>query len=302
MYSAHSARLASMKCCRMWSPSASLTTSSFSRLSSASERFAGQLVDPQPPLLALAHLEDVAVDGLARIHPVLHAVQARREHDAEREVGVARRVGHPDLDAGPHAAPRRHADERRAVAHGPRDVDRRLVARHQPLVGVDERIRDRHEALRVAQDSARVVHGGLRELVLGLGVVEDVVAALVQEGLVECIPEPLTPKIGFGMNVACRPWSSATFLTMKRKVETRSAVVTRVGVLEVDLVLPGRHLVVRGLDLEAHLLEREDDVAAGLFAPVDGGQVEVGALVVRVDDGIAVRVAAEEEELRLRAR
>src|SRR5439155_9159904 len=53
-------------------------------------------------------------------------------------------------------------------------------------------------------------------------------------------------------------------------------------------------------DLEAHLLEREDDVPARLFYPVHGGQVEIGALVVRVDDRLAVRVPAEEEELRLR--
>ena len=41
MYSAHSARLASRKCVRMCSPSAYVTTSSFSRLSSASERLPG---------------------------------------------------------------------------------------------------------------------------------------------------------------------------------------------------------------------------------------------------------------------
>ena len=38
------------------------------------------------------------------------------------------------------------------------------------------------------------------------------------------MPEPFTPKIGFGMKVAWRPWSMATFLTTKRKVATLSAV------------------------------------------------------------------------------
>ena len=46
--------------------------------------------------------------------------------------------------------------------------------------------------------------------------------------------------------------------------------------------------------------EREDDVPARLFSPVHGGQVEIGPLVVRVDDRIAVGVPAEKEELRLR--
>ena len=39
-----------------------------------------------------------------------------------------------------------------------------------------------------------------------------------------CIPEPFTPKIGFGMNVAWRPWSRATFLTISLNVVTLSAV------------------------------------------------------------------------------
>ena len=88
------------------------------------------------------------------------------------------------------------------------------------------------------------------------------------------------------------------------ETERRDPVGRRdgVGVLEVDLVLAGRDLVVRRLDLEAHLLERQDDVAPRLFAAVHGRQVEVRALVVRVDDRVAVGVAAEEEELRLRPR
>ncbi len=54
-----------------------------------------------------------------------------------------------------------------------------------------------------------------------------------------CMPDPLTPKIGFGMNVACRPWSSATFLTMNRKVETRSAVVIASAYLKSISCWPG---------------------------------------------------------------
>ncbi len=88
---------------------------------------------------------------------------------------------------------------------------------------------------------------------------------------------------------------------MNRKVETRSAVVMASAYLKSISCWPGADLVVRGLDLEAHLLQREHDVAARLFAPIDGRQVEVGALVVRVDDRVPVGVAPEEEELRLGA-
>ena len=44
-----------------------------------------------------------------------------------------------------------------------------------------------------------------------------------------------------------------------------------VGVLEVDLVLARRHLVVRRLDLEPHRLEHLDDVAPRLLAEVAPG-------------------------------
>ena len=40
------------------------------------------------------------------------------------------------------------------------------------------------------------------------------------------MPEPATPKIGFGMKVACRLLRSATFFTMKRHVLTLSAVAS----------------------------------------------------------------------------
>ena len=75
----------------------------------------------------------------------------------------------------------------------------------------------------------------------------------------------------------------------------------RVGVAEVDLVLADRDLVVRRLQVEAHLLQRQLDVAAAVLAAVDRGHVEVGRGVVRVDGRVAVGVQPEQEELGLRA-
>src|SRR5450759_3555026 len=68
----------------------------------------------------------------------------------------------------------------------------------------------------------------------------------------------------------------------------------------VDTHDQGGYFDLTPVDLEAHRLERDDAVAAGLLATVDRGEVEVAALVVRVDDRIAVRVPHEEEELGLR--
>ena len=62
------------------------------------------------------------------------------QHHGERQVGVAARVRQPQLHSRGAARRRlRHADEGRAVGTRPRDVHRRLVARHQPLVAVHQR-------------------------------------------------------------------------------------------------------------------------------------------------------------------
>ena len=74
----------------------------------------------------------------------------------------------------------------------------------------------------------------------------------------------------------------------------------RLGVLEIDLVLAGGDLVVRRLDLEAHRLEHDHDVAPALLSEVDRGQVEVAAGVVGVERGASLLVLLEQKELGLR--
>jgi hypothetical protein len=56
---------------------------------------------------------------------------------------------------------------------------------------------------------------------------------------------------------------------------------------------------VGGLHGEADGIQVVDDGPAGVLAPVDGGQVEVAAAVVRQGGGLAVLAAHEQEELRL---
>ena len=72
----------------------------------------------------------------------------------------------------------------------------------------------------------------------------------------------------------------------------------RVGVAQVDLVLAGRDFVVAVLDADAHLLEREDRLAAQVAGDVERRQVEVAALVERRR---ALSDVLEVEELQLRA-
>ena len=69
---------------------------------------------------------------------------------------------------------------------------------------------------------------------------------------------------------------------LQRELEGHGVVggAQRVRILEVDLVLALRDLVVRRLDLDAERLERVDHVLADFLGEV-GREVEVAGLVVR---------------------
>src|SRR5687768_6575153 len=76
---------------------------------------AGELVDPEMPALAEAHLVDVLVDGWAGVEVLLDAFKTGAQRDGEREVGITGRVRDAQLDAGRGVAPGRDADQGAAV-------------------------------------------------------------------------------------------------------------------------------------------------------------------------------------------
>ena len=74
----------------------------------------------------------------------------------------------------------------------------------------------------------------------------------------------------------------------------------RVGIPEVDLMLPGRHFVMAGLDFEAHLFQRHADLAPRALAVIQRSQVEVARLVRSRRGRMPFFVHLEQEELALR--
>jgi len=94
------------------------------------------------------------------------------------------------------------------------------------------------------------------------------------------------------MKVACQPYFIGHAVVGHRQ---------RVLVAHVDLVLRGADLVVGVLDVDAHLLQRQDGVAAHVGAGVERGQVEVAALVEHLGDAVGGLGRAEVEELELGA-
>jgi hypothetical protein len=96
---------------------------------------------------------DVLVQRIARIDLVLDAVDHRHQHRREGQVRIAARVGAAELDPLGLGAGAVHRDAagRRAVALRVGQVDRRLVARHQPLVAVGGRVAERQDRRGVLQ-------------------------------------------------------------------------------------------------------------------------------------------------------
>src|SRR5439155_458017 len=63
-----------------------------------------QVVDAQPPLLAMRHFPDVLVHRLAPVGLGLDPVEACRQHHCERQIRIGRRIGHAVFYTGAGAA------------------------------------------------------------------------------------------------------------------------------------------------------------------------------------------------------
>ena len=199
------------------------------------------------------------------------------------------------------AARGRDAHHRRAVALLPRDVHRRLVARHQPLVRVDQRVRDRAHAARVLAAARRCSAARSRQLPLAFGSQNAFSPPLNSDWCV-CMPAPFCPKIGFGMNDASSPNSLRDALHHEAErarccrpssARRRSGSRSRAGRARPRGAPPRP----RSPSARACPPSR-----AAHPRPGPRREVEVAADVVRVVVGAAVGVALEQEELRFHAR
>lgn len=73
----------------------------------------------------------------------------------------------------------------------------------------------------------------------------------------------------------------------------------RVGIAEIDLILPRPLFMVEALGHDAHLLEGQADVAADIFSPVGGSHIEITRRIDRQGGGISLLVQLKEVKLAL---
>src|SRR3954468_2746687 len=114
----------------------------------------GQLLDAEALSLLGGQVVEVLLHRLGQLVALLDALEPRLQQGGEGEVRVARGGGAAELHPRRLLLARvveRHAHERAAVAPRPREVDGRLEAGHEALVGVHPLGEDRADLARVAQ-------------------------------------------------------------------------------------------------------------------------------------------------------
>ena len=246
---------------------------------------------------------EVLLHRLGQLVALLDPFQARLQHSGEAQVGIAGGVRAAQL--GPRrpllaGVVERHADQRRAVAPRPGEVDGRLEAGDEALVGVDPLGEERRDLTRVAQLAGDEGLRRRREVVLVVGV-EEGVAAVLAERLVDVHPRAVLAE----QRLRHEGRVPAVFHRVLLDHDAVGHAVVghpqRVLVAHVDLVLGGADLVMGVLDVDAHLLQREDRLAAHVGARVERRQVEVAALVEHLGDAALGLGGAEVEVLQLGA-
>jgi len=147
----------------------------------------------------------------------------------------------------------------------------------------------------VLEEPRQVGLTGLREVVLVLGVEEEVLPAL-EEGLVDVHPAAVLPVHRLGHERGVAAVLARDLLHDVAVGDRLVGHLERFAVAKVNLVLAVRHFVVRGLDRDLHGLERLDRLGAELGPEIVGHLVEIAR---RIEEG-AILHAPEIEVLELR--
>ncbi len=249
-------------------------------------QIARQRLNAQPPPFLIGQGRHVGFrcrgqrERLLRPQPV----QPGCQDDAEGEIRVAGRVGRAQLQAERRLLSRLGAgnpEKVRPVGEGPGDVDRRLVPRDQPLVGVHPLVGDSRERPHVAQDPREEPPARLGQPV-GIRGMEESVLLAAEEGDVHVHAGAVLPRQRLRHEGGVDAVLEGDLLDDQ---PVGHHVVRRgqgIGVAEVDLMLGRGHLVVGKLHPHPQLLHGEDRLAPKVGRHIQRSQVKVAAGVQRL--------------------
>ena len=245
----------------------------------------------------------LAARGLLRQgQALLDALEARGDRRGEGEVGVGRGIGAAQLDAGGDVLARLvrgDAHERGAVLAAPGGVRGDLAGGDEALVGVHGGVGDERELGRVLEDTGDVVPRELGEvrLVLLLGGPEEVLAVMVEQGLVEEHRGARGRADGLGHERGVHALGGGLLLDDQARRHDVVGAAHGLGEAQLDAILGRAGGVIGVLHRDRHLLERERGLAAQVVGRVHGREVEVARVVQRH----GVEVVIEVEVLHLGA-
>lgn len=161
-------------------------------------------------LLAAGHTG--FVHGFARMDLVLDAIKTGHQQGSKAQVRVSRRVRETYFDTTCfRRRNHRNTDRRRTVTRRVSQHYRCFVARDQTLVRVGGRVCRGVNRFSVFDYAANVVQRLFRQTCVF--VASKQVDAVLDSDMWQCIPEPLSPNIGFGIKVAVLPKRCATLCT-----------------------------------------------------------------------------------------
>src|SRR5919112_2571399 len=231
----------------------------------------------------MGEVVEVALHRFGQLVALLYPLEPRVQQRREAQVDVGRRVRAAKLHARGLLLTWVEAGnpyEGRAVLAAPGDVDGSLVARYQPLVGVDVLGEDYADLAGVPELSRdeRLPVVGKEVLVIR---VEESVLTVLEEALVGVHARAVLGSYRLGHE------GGVDAMTGGNLFDDRLVSLDLVSHLQgavkpqVDLVLAVADLVVGVFDVYAKLLQRQDRLTPKARGRVEGGQVEVAAVVER---------------------
>ena len=225
-------------------------------------------------------LVQILVDRLRRLDVVQNAVQACHQLSGEGEERVAGRIRSAELDTlrSRGGAGQRDTDGGGTVTSGVHQVDRRLEARHQTVVGVQGRVGEGQHGGGVLDQAADVPAGDVRQATIVLLIVEQRLAVLPQ-GLVAVHAGTVVACDRLrheGCGLACQSGGLVNDVLVLHQV---IACVLQGVEAVVDLLLAcAGDLVMGTLEDQTDLLQVGDHVVAQILGVVDRRNREVAAL------------------------